>query len=235
MSQSDGKKTPPSGGPDPGKSYAVGYGRPPQEYRFKPGQSGNPSGRRRQSSDPNSLEKLKELILKEAYRPIRVREGDKTIRLPAIQASLRTHLMSAAKGDTKAFNTAISLVSAIESKNAELRLQHFAAALEYKLGMEVEIARRKREGIVAPDPLPHPDDIILNPRTGEVSIKGPLDEREKALFEEVKCRHAELTEQLRDLQEMLASTRSRARKEMIMSLIDRITWELGRLAEFLET
>jgi hypothetical protein len=28
-------------------SYAIGYGRPPQHSRFKKGQSGNPTGRRR--------------------------------------------------------------------------------------------------------------------------------------------------------------------------------------------
>ena len=30
-----------------GSDYTVGYGKPPQEHRFKPGQSGNPNGRPR--------------------------------------------------------------------------------------------------------------------------------------------------------------------------------------------
>ncbi len=35
-------------------SYDVGYGRPPQKFRFKRGQSGNPSGKRRKASRPIS-------------------------------------------------------------------------------------------------------------------------------------------------------------------------------------
>ena len=41
----------PSGGSGDGKDptipYEVGYGRPPIESRFQPGQSGNPKGRRK--------------------------------------------------------------------------------------------------------------------------------------------------------------------------------------------
>jgi len=45
--------------------YEVGYGKPPQQARFKPGQSGNPKGRRRvcvtsrRTSKPRSKPRLK--------------------------------------------------------------------------------------------------------------------------------------------------------------------------------
>ena len=48
---SDDKET--DGEDPPGKgSYVVGYGKPPAEYRFKKGQSGNPRGRPRKAKAP---------------------------------------------------------------------------------------------------------------------------------------------------------------------------------------
>jgi hypothetical protein len=50
-------------------------------------------------------------------------------------------------------------------------------AMEYKMDWERTLERRKVHGIVAPDPIPHPDDIITNTRTDEVDIKGPMTRR----------------------------------------------------------
>jgi hypothetical protein len=197
--------------------------------------SGNPSGKRKQDESKRKLDGMKDMVLKEAFRPVRVREGERTVTLPAIQASLRSHFMSAARGDRKAFSTTMSLVSAILKENDELQLQHFAAALDYKNGMEMELARRKREGIMAPDPIPHPDDIILDPRTGEVTIKGPLTENERAFFEETRRRHAELRQGLQVFQEELATTRNKAQRKLLTVVTEQIKVEMRRLADFINT
>jgi hypothetical protein len=84
------------------KTYLVGYGRPPKEYSFKPGQSGNPSGKGKKRERTTEWGTLGELIIQEAYRRVRVREGDKTVVLPAIQAALRVNLTSAVQGDKRA-------------------------------------------------------------------------------------------------------------------------------------
>jgi hypothetical protein len=54
------------------------------------------------------------LALKEAYRPVKVREGDKVIMLPAIQAILRSQVALAAKGNGPAQRAVIEAVQAIE-------------------------------------------------------------------------------------------------------------------------
>ena len=41
--------------PTPEDDYRVGPGRPPKEYQFKPGQSGNPKGARRKTSDEDRV------------------------------------------------------------------------------------------------------------------------------------------------------------------------------------
>ncbi|WP_147291751.1 hypothetical protein [Sphingorhabdus pulchriflava] len=44
--------------------------------------------------------------------------------------------------------------------------------------------RRQRLAITAPDPVPQPDDIFLDLRRGTVEIEGPVDERQKAFWDE---------------------------------------------------
>ncbi len=57
------------------------------------------------------------------------------------------------------------------------------SALTYKIEWGKELARRKRFGIVAEDPIPHPDDIVINARTGKVSVLGPMTREEKDLYD----------------------------------------------------
>ena len=43
-------------------SYTVGYGRPPRRFQFKPGQSGNPTGKRRNASTPDLKAQLQSAL-----------------------------------------------------------------------------------------------------------------------------------------------------------------------------
>jgi hypothetical protein len=116
----------------------VGYGKPPVHTRFGKGQSGNPGGRPRGITNG----KATALALKEAYRLVTVREGDKVITLPAIQAILRSQVALAAKGNGPAQRAIIEAVQAIEREVAEQ-----AAATKYEESntpamSDFEIARR---------------------------------------------------------------------------------------------
>ena len=64
-------------------------------------------------------------------------------------------------------------------------------AFEYKQKWTEELERRRKLGIEEPDPVPHPDDIIIDMRTGHVRTEGPLDEREKRSWDERLARRAE--------------------------------------------
>jgi hypothetical protein len=94
--------------------HEVGYGKPPVHTRFRKGQSGNPGGRPRGMT----AGKATALALKEAYRPVNVREGDKVITLPAIQAVLRCQVALAAKGNGPAQRALIEAIQAIEREIA---------------------------------------------------------------------------------------------------------------------
>lgn len=95
------KKTPDTVGRSEAKSSGdVGYGKPPVETRFKPGVSGNPSGRSKTSSGPSAhvqTKKLLEIIRDEFSRTVSVTEGGKQRRMMRGEALVRQILNEAAK------------------------------------------------------------------------------------------------------------------------------------------
>ncbi len=107
----------------PPPAYAVGYGKPPLHTRFVTGVCANPRGR-----PPGvSAARVKVLALKEAYRRVRVREGDKVTHMPAIQAVLRSQLALAVKGHGPAQRAVLAAVEAIEQEFAAAAAERFKA------------------------------------------------------------------------------------------------------------
>jgi Family of unknown function (DUF5681) len=166
------------------KTYVVGHGKPPGATRFKPGQSGNPRGRPKgKKSRPVAPqhERLKLIILEEAYRTIKVNDGPSQVTVPMAQAVMRSLAVTAAKGNTRAQKLFSELLGNTELSNKQAEDDYLKTMIEYKAEWEMELERRKLHGITAlPEPLPHPDDIIVDFQQNTVSIRGPMDRREQA-------------------------------------------------------
>jgi hypothetical protein len=75
--------------------YDVGFGKPPRDHQFKPGQSGNRRGRPKGSK--NSATILNELL----QRKIEVREGGRLRKITIHEAVLRRILEDSLKGNIK--------------------------------------------------------------------------------------------------------------------------------------
>lgn len=56
---------------------------------------------------------------------------------------------------------------------------HYATAVEYKTGWEDAIQQARERELPEPQPIPHPDDVIINARTAEVHYCGPITPEEK--------------------------------------------------------
>jgi Family of unknown function (DUF5681) len=111
-------------------SSPVGYGKPPVHSRFRKGQSGNPSGKRR----PGEAGDAQALIRQEAYRLLTIREGDKISRIPALQAVIRSQIASAAKGSVPAQRAVFKAVQDIE---AEARARRTGGTGDKKFNKDV--------------------------------------------------------------------------------------------------
>lgn len=86
---------------DSNSNHRVGYGRPPKEHQFRPGQSGNPSGRPKgaRSFDTDLRDELGEVIS--------ISDGNKTIEVTKQRAIIKTLLRMAISGDPRAIATIV--------------------------------------------------------------------------------------------------------------------------------
>lgn len=82
----------------------IGYGKPPAKTRFKAGQSGNPNGR------PKGSVNLKTDLRSELSEKIRIREGERSLKVSKQRAMLKALVAKALKGDARAANVVLTLV-----------------------------------------------------------------------------------------------------------------------------
>lgn len=104
-----------SDGAEPPKSneigdYDVGYGKPPKQHQFKPGQSGNPKGGRKPSKT------LEDLIFEEAGKKVTVKMGGEATTINKRQALVKSLYAKAINGDLRAVQIIFSLLTQADAK-----------------------------------------------------------------------------------------------------------------------
>ncbi len=95
-----------------GGDFEVGYGRPPVATRFKPGVSGNPKGRRKGAIN------LRSAIAELFARRITIREGERSRKVPLVEALFRKQLEAALKGDQRATRMLFAFASNLDASQA---------------------------------------------------------------------------------------------------------------------
>ena len=190
-----------------GKFNSAGYGKPPVEHRFKKGVSGNPKGRPRKAPpsalDGLSLPPLGRILLEEAYRPVTIQENGKARTISLLRAVMRRTVHDAAKGDHRARSAVTSAVNAAERHQEEQDGKILEFVRNYKEQWNEEFRRCRYAGRPLPEPLPHPDDIVVD-RTGRVIVNGPSDEADKLIWDRYHQARIGWMEEIEELRTLIA-------------------------------
>lgn len=124
--------------------------------------------------------------------------------MPIAQAVIRALAVNAVKGQHRAQRLFAELLAATETANKALAFEWLETAFTYKTEWQKELERRRRLGIThLPDPIPHPDHVIIDARNGTARIAGPMTKEEKADYDHWKAQKPRLREVVADLREGL--------------------------------
>ena len=173
----------PQSAPPANDNVEIGYGKPPAEQQFKPGQSGNVKGRPKGAKNKRpafGVELLKSTILMEVYNEIEMHEGEETITLPKATVIVRKMLDKAVGGDTRAAQIITAMVQNIERENRQRLEENLQIAADYRKYWYDDAAYRKRVGLNKRDTVPEPKNVMVNLESGDIEITGPLNEEERA-------------------------------------------------------
>ena len=124
-----------------GKDYKVGYGKPPPQYRFQKGQSGNPGGRRKRAKLNEA-----ELVAKVRDELITMTVNGKRRRITLHEAVLRKTMMTVlAKGSVNDLEKLQKLFARYGAEPETLRMAQDKEAADKVIGSIIDIFRKTRE------------------------------------------------------------------------------------------
>jgi hypothetical protein len=113
------------------ESYDVGYGKPPKDHRFKPGQSGNPNGR------PVGSLNVGTVLVRILRERLTIVENGRRKTITKLETMLKQLVNQAATGDLRALKLFITLARAVEDQLDRLSSESKPAPIQIVLS-EIE-------------------------------------------------------------------------------------------------
>ena len=90
------------------EKFESGYGKPPEAHKWKKGQSGNPSGKKKMATPHLNLN---EYFAGELQKLVLVTENGKQVKIPLIQLLVRRFILSTVTGKPKDFALLLQFLS----------------------------------------------------------------------------------------------------------------------------
>jgi hypothetical protein len=141
------------------REYRVGPGRPPKEYQFKPGQSGNPKGakRKQQSIAPD----LKAALQQALNKKIRLKQGDKERLVTMATAGIEQLVAQYVKGCRHARRDLIALADklGVDLMAGQQQAVQDALAADHEAILRTYV-ERQYDKVITPSPVFAPPELL---------------------------------------------------------------------------
>ena len=169
-----------------GGDYNVGRGKPPREWQFRKGQSGNPRGRPRKHGDSAShggLSSYDSMLVSRLDKTVAIVEQGRKRRVRIGEAIIAKQTAQALAGSRLSANHLLALGHAAEQQLRAQKEEQFRYWRDWhrKIG---DPALHWPPGQERPV-FPHPRDIYLDPVSRTVQFVGPLEREEVHVFRNV--------------------------------------------------
>lgn len=149
----------PAGVETSGQEYKIGPGHPPKQYRFKPGQSGNPKGAKRKA--PTIALDLKTALEGALNKTVRLKQGEKERVVTMAAAGIQQLVAQYVKGDRHARRDLIALADklGIDLLASQRQAIQEALAPDHAAILSAYV-QRQNNTTITPSPVLAPPDLL---------------------------------------------------------------------------
>jgi len=125
------------------ESQKGGYKNPPELHRFKPGTSGNPSGR------PKKIN-FSEVFFEELSDNVKIRDHNRQVEVSKGRAIIKSLIQQAVEGDLRAANTVLEFVRRIQGNEHSSLTNESTANDQLLIEKYLDRELRKRQNTFNP-------------------------------------------------------------------------------------
>lgn len=130
---------------------------------------------------PDPLTDLERALLAEGRRRVTVRDGGEPVEMSVNEIIARKTAETAAKGSPHAQRIWLNATAEAVARENAIKEEDAAFWRAYQRHYRSEIAQARKKGEPAPEPVPHPDDIVIDDKNN-ISIDGPVTDAEAQVY-----------------------------------------------------